>query len=80
LCADAGIVVLSYSDHAEGVMEETADGSGCFSRVILRPQVTVAAGCDMTKARELHDAAHGKCFIARSVNFPVQLEAEISVG
>ena len=78
LCAEAGIVVLAYVDHAEGVMEEAADGSGCFKRVTLRPQVTVAANSDIVKARELHDAAHTRCFIARSVNFPIHLEAEIS--
>lgn len=77
LCAEAGIVVLAYRDRAEGEMEEQADGSGSFQRVILRPQVTVAAGSDMAKARELHGAAHAKCFIARSVNFPVQHAAEI---
>ena len=80
LCADAEIVVLAYIDHAEGEMEETADGSGCFRRVILRPRVTVTAGSDMAKARELHDAAHAKCFIARSVNFPVQHKPEIGVA
>jgi organic hydroperoxide reductase OsmC/OhrA len=77
LCAEAGIVVVAYIDHAEGVMEETTDGSGSFTRVILRPQVTVSPGSDMAKARELHDAAHAKCFIANSVNFPVQHEPEI---
>jgi len=80
LCAEAGIVVLTYSDHAEGEMEEAADGSGCFRRVILRPQVTVKPGCDIAKARELHDAAHAKCFIANSVNFPVEHEAEITAS
>ena len=80
LCADAGIVVLAYVDHAEGEMVETADGAGCFRRVILRPRVTVTAGSDMAKARELHDAAHAKCFIARSVNFPVQHKPEIGVA
>ena len=78
LCAEAGIVVLSYIDHAEGVMEEAADGSGRFKSVTLRPQVTVSANSDIAKARELHHAAHTKCFIARSVNFPVHHEAEIS--
>jgi organic hydroperoxide reductase OsmC/OhrA len=80
LCAEAGIVVLAYVDHAEGMMEEAADGSGCFTRVTLRPQVTVAAGSDIVKARELHDAAHAKCFIARSVNFPVEHAPEISAA
>jgi organic hydroperoxide reductase OsmC/OhrA len=80
LCADAGIVVVAYIDHAEGAMEELADGSGFFQQVILRPEVTVAAGSDMAKAHELHDAAHAKCFIARSVNFPVSHEPEIRIG
>jgi organic hydroperoxide reductase OsmC/OhrA len=78
LCANAGIVVLAYVDHAEGVMEETPDGAGHFTCVILRPQVTVAPGSDVAKARELHAAAHAKCFIARSVNFPVLHEPEIT--
>jgi organic hydroperoxide reductase OsmC/OhrA len=80
LCADAGIVVLSYIDHAEGVMEEGAGGSGYFKRVLLRPQVTVAATTDIAKARELHEAAHANCFIASSVNFPVEHQPEITVA
>jgi organic hydroperoxide reductase OsmC/OhrA len=79
LCAVAGIVVVDYVDHAEGWMEETPDGAGQFTRVMLRPKVTVAAG-DSAKAKELHHEAHEKCFIARSVNFPVENEAEIVVG
>jgi organic hydroperoxide reductase OsmC/OhrA len=77
LCADAGIVVTGYVDRAEGVMVEEADGSGQFRRVVLRPRVTVAAGTDLARARALHDAAHGKCFIARSVDFPVEHAPEI---
>jgi organic hydroperoxide reductase OsmC/OhrA len=80
LCAEAGIVVVAYSDHAEGEMEESTDGSGCFKRVILRPRVVVAANSDVVKARELHAGAHAKCFIAKSVNFPVEHEPEISAG
>jgi organic hydroperoxide reductase OsmC/OhrA len=78
LCAEAGITVAAYLDQAEGTMEETADGSGRFLRVLLRPRVTLVAGSDVAKARVLHDAAHAKCFIANSVNFPVEHEAEIS--
>ena len=73
-------MVLAYIDHAEGEMEETADGAGRFTRVTLHPQVIVAAGSDTAKARELHAAAHAKCFIARSVNFPVEHEPEISLA
>jgi organic hydroperoxide reductase OsmC/OhrA len=80
LCADAGIVVVEYVDHAEGVMAEKPDGAGQFVRVVLRPVVTVAAGSDVAKAKELHHQAHAMCFIARSVNFPVENEPAIVVS
>jgi organic hydroperoxide reductase OsmC/OhrA len=80
LCADAGIFVTAYEDEAEGVMVEHGDGAGQFECVVLRPRVTVAAGADAKKARELHHAAHQKCFIARSVNFPVTHEASVQIG
>jgi organic hydroperoxide reductase OsmC/OhrA len=78
LCADAGVVVEAYVDEAVGVMEESADGSGRFIEVILRPRVSVAPGSDKAKAQSLHHAAHAKCFIARSVNFPVSCEPIIT--
>ena len=80
LCALGGIVVTSYVDRAEGEMEETADGGGHFRHVVLRPQVTIAAGSDMAKAQELHATAHAKCFIANSVNFPVDHDPQIRVA
>lgn len=72
LCASAGIVVTKYVDQAEGVMTEEADGGGQFQSVALRPQITVKRGADLEKAKALHRTAHAKCFIARSVNFPVE--------
>jgi organic hydroperoxide reductase OsmC/OhrA len=77
VCADAGIVVLEYVDHAEGTMAQAPNGGGRFQSVTLRPRVTVAAGADLTLARDLHHSAHAKCFIASSVNFPVEVEPEI---
>lgn len=78
LCAVAGVVVVDYTDHAEGWMELTTDGSGHFTHVVLHPKVTVAPGSDAAKALALHHEAHEKCFIARSVNFPVEHEAEVT--
>ena len=77
LCAQAGVIVTGYADAAEGVMEESADGSGRFTRVVLRPQVTIAAGSDPGKAEALHERAHAMCFIANSVSFPVEVAATI---
>ncbi len=77
LCSVDGIAVVDYRDNASGVMEENDDGSGQFVRVELRPVVSISRDGDRAKARSLHDDAHRLCFIARSVNFPVEVAAEI---
>ncbi|OQP85344.1 peroxiredoxin [Rhizobium rhizosphaerae] len=79
LCAGAGVIVLDYADHAEGIMLEENGGAGQFTAVTLRPRVTISAESDAAKARALHDEAHAMCFIARSVNFPVHAEPVILV-
>lgn len=71
LCASAGIVVSAYADRAEGEVAMNPDGSGQFARAVLKPEVTVESG-DLEKARALHGKASALCFIARSVNFPVE--------
>ena len=79
LCSVAGIVVIAYSDDAEGVMEEESCGAGQFTTVVLRPRVMLAPGSDADKALALHHDAAQKCFIARSVNFPVRHEPTVEV-
>ncbi len=74
LCATEGIVVLAYEDIAEGVMREDGDGGGRFTDVVLQPEITIAAGADLQRARALHADAHAKCFIANSVNFHIRHE------
>jgi organic hydroperoxide reductase OsmC/OhrA len=74
LCALAGVTVIAYSDQASATMEESADGSGRFTEVVLRPRVTVATQDMILDARRLHADASAKCFIANSVNFPVRHE------
>lgn len=77
LCASNGVGVTQYVDQAVGEMMENADGSGQFSRVTLRPQVTISEESMIEKAKALHADAHRLCFIARSVNFPVDHIPEI---
>jgi organic hydroperoxide reductase OsmC/OhrA len=78
LCAVNHVTVLDYRDSALGSMEENSDGSAQFTRVTLRPMVKVLPSDDQTKARALHDQAHHLCFIARSVNFPVDVAPTIT--
>lgn len=77
LCAQAGVSVLSYRDQAEGEMRERDDGSGEFTRVVLRPHVVIEPQSDIAVAQSLHDHAHEMCFIARSINFEVSHEPKI---
>lgn len=76
LCAVNQVTVVGYCDRASGTMHEE-DGSGSFLEVTLRPVVTIASG-DPTKAAALHEEAHRFCFIARSVNFPIEIIPQIT--
>ncbi|MEI2749402.1 MAG: OsmC family protein [Ferruginibacter sp.] len=73
VCADAGIIVTAYEDHASGTMEERPDG-GRFTEVVLHPKVTITDATRLTEANDLHAKAHKNCFIANSCNFPVRHE------
>jgi organic hydroperoxide reductase OsmC/OhrA len=72
LCAAAGIVVTAYVDEPEATMTEDADGGGRFSRILLRPCVTLADAADEPRARALHADANARCFIANTLNLPVE--------
>ncbi len=71
LCADAGVIVVDYTDKPTGILTQNETGSGAFSEVTLNPIVKVKENSMIEKAIELHEKAHKCCFIANSVNFPV---------
>ncbi len=71
LCSDAGIVVTEYLDEAVGEMAEHPGGAGEFTRVLLRPRMTITDGARLADAEAIHGRAHSVCCLARSVNFPV---------
>lgn len=71
LCALEGLVVTSYEDNATGIMIEKSAGGGSFKEVTLNPVVTVADATTIERAIQLHHKAHDICYIANSVNFPV---------
>jgi organic hydroperoxide reductase OsmC/OhrA len=71
LCSVAGVIVVDYTDTAKGIMVETTSGSGYFKEVTLYPKVIVSDESMIEKANALHHEANKMCFIANSVNFPV---------
>lgn len=79
-CVTLGVVVLEYTDRAEGTMVLDGRGGGAFREVVLRPRVVVAEASMVAEAHRAHTLAHEWCFIANSVNFPVRHEATIEVA
>jgi organic hydroperoxide reductase OsmC/OhrA len=73
LCADHDIVVHSYTDKAQGVLDVSPGAPGHFASITLHPIVGVAEEWMLEKAVELHSQAHHNCFIANSCNFPINI-------
>ena len=63
--------VVSYEDEAVGEL----DGER-ITRVELRPRVVFEAEPGVDVLAALHHEAHDRCFLAASVNFPVEVVAE----
>lgn len=76
LASDAGLVVHSYTDTPVGHGESLPDGTGRFLGATLHPRIGLAPGSDTALADTVHGRIHAHCFIARSVNFPVQYEPQ----
>jgi organic hydroperoxide reductase OsmC/OhrA len=69
------VIVTAYVDKAEGTMAVTPDGSGQFTEVTLKPEITISGQADEALLEKLHHDTNKLCNIARSVNFPVHHEA-----
>ena len=75
LASRAGIIVRGYEDTPLGVGETSPNGAGRFVSATLRPTITVEKGADLARADAIHHDVHNYCFIARSMNFPVEYAA-----
>jgi organic hydroperoxide reductase OsmC/OhrA len=80
LCSLKKIEVTSYSDKSEATMKRLADGQTAFVSVKLYPLVTISDASKLDAAIALHEGAHKECFIANSVNFPVENFPTVTVG
>jgi organic hydroperoxide reductase OsmC/OhrA len=63
------IRVLSYEDEVEGLMDERR-----FVRIVLRPAIEFEGEPDPELVSRLHERAHEACYIANSLNCPVEVE------
>ncbi|MBB5267791.1 organic hydroperoxide reductase OsmC/OhrA [Algibacter amylolyticus] len=77
VCSQNNIEVVSFTDTAEAILDVEPSGSGHFSKVTLKPVVTIKDDSQVELAKALHDKANSLCFIANSCNFPITHQAQI---
>jgi len=73
------IPVVGYQSEAEGTLEFVDDGYR-FTRVVLRPRITVADAAAVAPAEKAMHDAHASCLIGRSVRATVTVEPCIGVA
>ena len=79
LARRAGVEVLAYEDRARATLS-MAERKMRITEVALRPQITIAAGGEEKKARELVSSAHEGCFVANSVACTVHVEPVVTTA
>ena len=68
------IVVASYTDQVEGVMEKNEHGRIAMTQVTLNPTVVYQGEVpDKNTVTQLHHRAHDSCFLANSVNTQIKV-------
>ena len=75
LAAKARTDVVAYEDDCEAEMPEDR-----FTRVVLRPVITVRGDAKDDRVRALSEQAHRHCNIAKSLRCPVELEPRVERG
>lgn len=74
-----GIPLKSYRSTAEGTLE-FAEGGYRFTRIVLRPAVTVGPEWTAAQVEELFHQAHDGCLIAASMRTEVVIEPVITIA
>ncbi len=76
ICSKKRLVVEYYIDKSTAFLEADEQGNLIISKVILRPEVTFAAGTEISREtlEKIHNTSHDKCFLARSVKSDVLVE------
>jgi organic hydroperoxide reductase OsmC/OhrA len=78
LAAGARVDVTGYDDDAEGFMDES-DEPARIQRIVLRPQIWVAAGTSEDRVLKLVEQAHRLCFVANSLKSEIEIEPTVAI-
>lgn len=72
----SNLELLGYESTGLGELEFEEGAGYRFKRIVIRPQITVAAGSE-SLAKRIISKAHRACLIARSLACPVEIEPVI---
>lgn len=79
MARDAGFVVNSYEDNANGILGKNASGRMAVTKVTLNPIISYEGERPSKEQIEkLHHAAHEHCFIANSVTTEITTNTDNS--
>lgn len=76
IAARSEVELLGYASRADGELEFVPKAGYCFKRIVIRPEVEVGKD-DESRIERIIDKAHRACLIARSLNCPVDIEADV---
>jgi organic hydroperoxide reductase OsmC/OhrA len=74
-----GFEFVSFESSIEGTLEHNGT-SYSFTRMVVRPKITVKSEADVETARQYLERAHQICFMRNSVCADVVMEPEITVA
>ncbi len=69
----AGLAFERYESEAEGLLE-FLDGRFVFTKIVVRPRVTLKPGSDSKQAEEILRKADRNCLVSNSIRTEVLLE------
>ena len=72
----AGLGFTGYVGDAEGTLE-LVDGTFRFTKIVLRPKLTLKLGEDAAKAKQVLEKAEANCLISNSMACQIILEPTI---
>jgi organic hydroperoxide reductase OsmC/OhrA len=77
IAANSKLPFEAYTAVASGTLEKV-DGRGMvFTKIVVRPRITLAAAADRAKAERVLRMTERNCFISNSLHAEVTLEAEL---
>ena len=71
--------VVRLEVEAEGLLEKQ-EGGFRFTRVVIRPALTIADAADQERAQKMLEKAERACLISRSLSSHIELQAKVEVG